>query len=159
MSVRRSRGRLWAAWLLFAAGALLVLFFGSDDFSAAYTGKWLGPLIEWLFPDWTAAERWKLHYQLRTLAHPIEYGVLSLLAFHAVFVSLETLLARIAALALLLVLAVAALDEVRQGYSATRTGSIWDVSLDLVGACTGLALAVLLIWRRDRKKHAENATP
>lgn len=144
------RPRVWIAWLLFAACAVAVLYLGSDRFSAASTGGILGPIIDWLFPDWTALDRWKLHFRLRKFAHSLVYGVLALLAFNAVFVTLETLLARVAAISLLLVLSVAATDELRQAFSETRTGAVGDVGFDLLGALVALAIAVLLARRRDR---------
>jgi len=153
-AARRARWReprVMIAWLLFAACAGAVLYLGSSDFSAAHTHGILGPLITWLFPDWTANDRYLLHLRVRKLAHSFEYGVLALLAFHAVFVSLETLIARITALALLLVLSVAATDELRQTFLATRTGSFGDVALDLLGAAIGLALAVLVRLHLDRR--------
>jgi VanZ family protein len=139
------------AWLLFAGCAAGVLYLGGTDWGAPQTHGILGPLIEWLFPDWTADQRYLFHLRVRKLAHPIEYGVLALAAFHAVFVTLETLIARITALALLLVLSVAATDEWRQSFLATRTGSFRDVALDLVGAAVGLALAVALRIHLDRR--------
>lgn len=148
---RWRRPRVVIAWLLFAACAGLVLFLGSDDFSVSRTGGIFGPIIDWLFPDWTALDRWKLHYRMRKFAHSFEYGVLALLAFNAVFVTLETLLARVAAISLLLVLAVAAMDELRQSFSDARTGALGDVGFDLLGALVALAIAVLLARRRDRR--------
>jgi VanZ family protein len=143
------------AWLLFAACAGGVLYLGGTDFSADKTHGILGPLIGWLFPDWTANDRYLLHLRVRKLAHSFEYGVLALAAFHAVFVSLETLIARITAIALLLVLSVAATDELRQSLLATRTGALGDVARDLLGAVIGLALAVALRVHLDRRASRE----
>ncbi len=159
MSWRHSKARAAVAWLLFAGCAGLVLFLGSDDFSMPATGRVLGPIIDWLFPDWTALDRWHFHVRMRKLAHPMEYGVLALLAFNAVFASLDTLLARIAALALLLVWGVAATDELRQAYSQNRTGSLGDVALDLLGALVALALIVLVRRRLDRAPTADAEAP
>lgn len=142
--------RVVVAWLMFVACACSVLYLGSPEFSAAHTRGIIGPLLLWLFPDMSAADRWQLHNSLRELAHPVEYAVLALLAFRAVFVSLETLLARLIALSLLLVLAVAATDEVRQSFTPTRTGTIWDVGSDLLGAGIALGLVALVLRRRSR---------
>ncbi len=147
------------AWLLVAGSAGLVLYLGSDDFSMTATSGMLGPILEWLFPDWTALDRWHLHVRIRKLAHSGEYGFLALLAFNAVFVSLDTLLARIAALALLLVWGVAAIDELRQAYSQHRTGSFGDVALDLLGALVVLALIVLVRRHLDRAPRAKPGAP
>jgi VanZ family protein len=142
--------RVVFAWLLFAACAGLVLYLGSDEFSASATAGYLGPLIDWLFPDWSALDKYRLHVRVRKLAHSAEYGVLALLAFHAVLVTLETLLARVLAISLLLVFAVAATDELRQAFSDARTGALGDLGLDLGGALVALAIVALLRWRRGR---------
>ena len=159
MSLRRSKRRMAVAWLLFAGCAGLVLYLGSDDFSMSATTGMLGPFLDWLFPDWNALDRWHLHVRIRKLAHSAEYGVLALLAFNAVFASLETLLARIAALALLLVWGVAATDELRQAYSQNRTGSLGDVALDLLGALVALAFIVLVRRRLDRAPTVDAGAP
>jgi len=146
---RWHRPRFWIAWGLFLACATGVLWLGSEDFGANYTAGYLGPLLEWLFPDKSALDRYYLHIRIRKLAHSSEYGLLALLAFRAVFVSLETLIARIVGLALLLVLLVAAIDESRQVLLPNRTGSIWDVGLDLLGAV--IVLGFLFWWQRRRE--------
>ena len=138
--------RFLLAWTLFVACAALVLWLGGSDFSASHTAGYLGPLLQWLFPDMEAIDRYHLHVRIRKLAHSVEYGLLALLAFRAVYVSLEAVLARIAGLALVLVLLVAAIDESRQAFSATRTGSVWDVALDLLGAV--VVLGLIVFWRR-----------
>jgi VanZ family protein len=138
------------AWLLFAGCAALVLYLGSDDLSMPKTHGILAPLIEWLFPDWTAGERYLLHLRVRKLAHSVEYAVLALLAFNAVYVTLDTLLTRLVGLALLLVASVAGIDELRQAYSHSRTGSFGDVALDLAGALVALTFIVLVRRRLDR---------
>lgn len=146
---RWRRPRFWIAWGLFFACAAGVLWLGSEDFGASYTAGYLGPLLEWLFPDKSALDRYYLHIRIRKLAHSSEYGLLALLAFRAVFVSLETVIARIAGLALILVLLVAAIDESRQVFLPSRTGSIWDVGRDLLGAL--IVLGFLFWWQRRRE--------
>lgn len=152
MRDRRARWRqpgFWIAWGGFFACATLVLWLGSDDFGASHTAGYLGPLLEWLFPDLSTSERRLLHVRVRKLAHSFEYGLLALLAFRAVYVSLETVIARMLALALLLVLLVAAIDESRQVLLPNRTGSVWDVGLDLLGAL--VVLCFLFWWQRRRE--------
>lgn len=146
---RWRRPRFWVAWGLFVTCATAVLWLGSADFGAPQTAGIIGPLLEWLFPDLTPIERWHLHVRIRKLAHSFEYGVLALLAFRAVYVTLEPMIARIVALALLLVLLVAAIDESRQVLLPNRTGSVWDVGLDLLGA--GIVLCFLFWWQRRRE--------
>ncbi|MGH0030594.1 MAG: VanZ family protein [Myxococcota bacterium] len=146
MRERLRRPRFWIAWGLFVGFAGMVLWLGGSHFSANHTAGYLGPLLQWLFPDMSAIDRYHLHVRTRKLAHSVEYGVLALLAFRAVYVSMEAVLVRIAGLAMVLVLLVAAIDESRQAFSPTRTGSVWDVGLDLLGAV--LVLGFVLWWRR-----------
>jgi VanZ family protein len=149
---RWRRPRFWLAWGAFVAFAGVVLWLGSGDFGADHTAGYLGPLLEWLFPDMPARDRWLLHVRIRKLAHSVEYGVLALLAFRAVFVSLDAVIARIIAWALALVLLVAAVDESRQVLLPNRTGSAWDVGLDLLGAV--IVLSLLFWWQRRREARA-----
>ena len=86
---------------------------------------------------------------LRKAAHAVEYGMLAILLLRALW--LGTRLSRAGAvlgtLAAAGLLAVA--DEARQGVSALRTGSAWDVALDLGGGAAAIALFLALqLWRR-----------
>jgi VanZ family protein len=55
-------------------------------------------------------------------------------------------------LALAIVAALASMDEARQHFVATRTGSAWDVLLDLSGAATFLGV----LWILDRRATARS---
>ncbi len=140
------------AWLGFLAGAGFVLFLGTDEWSARHTHGLMTPLLHWLFPDMSANDKYLLHLRIRKTAHLVEYGILALLALQAVWLSVKSALARIVLMSLVLVAIVAAIDETGQAYSSNRTGSIYDVMLDLTGA--GIALAVFLWLRRVRQRRA-----
>lgn len=149
--------RALRAWLLVAVWLALIFTFSSDVFSANSTGSLVGPILRWLFPDWSAGEIWRLHYFIRKSAHPTVYGVLALLGFRALRLSSAAGAGRHAGLALLLVLAVAASDELRQSRSRARTGSQVDVGYDLAGGAAALALrglgaAALRIARRPARR-------
>jgi VanZ family protein len=149
------RGAL-RAWLLVLAWLAVIVLLSSETFSAASTGSLLGPLLRWLFPDWSPATIWKLHFAIRKLAHISVYGVLALLSYRAFRLSLEATALRHAGLALALVLAAAATDEYRQTLTRTRTGALGDVGYDAVGGF--IALALLLAWQRARagfRQHQE----
>jgi hypothetical protein len=49
--------RVARAWLLVALWASLVWWLGSDAFGASATSRYLGPLIEWLWPTASPAQR------------------------------------------------------------------------------------------------------
>jgi VanZ family protein len=68
--------------------------------------------------------------------------LLALFTLSALRASSRAAMLRLAGLALVWVLAIAACDEARQSFSATRTGSAWDVGLDVSGGVLALALAI-----------------
>jgi VanZ family protein len=140
------------AWLLVALWAALVWWLGSDQFGAQTTSRYLGPLVDWLFPGASPQQRFALLMAIRKLAHPSVYGVLSGLAFRAVLLSGVSGLARGAAIALAMAVSIAGLDELRQSGSRTRTGAVSDVALDAAGASVAVA-ALSFLRRRDRVSH------
>lgn len=135
-------GRALRAWLAVAACVGVILAFSGDDFSAQSTSRILGPLLRWLFPELPGATLHAIHVFVRKAAHVTEYAVLGLLAVRALRLSLAISPARCALLGLGVVLAVAATDELRQSYLASRTGSIADVGFDLAGGALGVGLIV-----------------
>jgi hypothetical protein len=145
-----TRRRLLVAWLAVAACTLLILGLGGAEFGASQTSRYLFPLLRWLFPDLSISSYLRLLLWIRKTAHVTEYALLGWLAFRAVWLSLtqRSALARAALLALGLAAGVALTDEIRQSFLATRTGSPWDVALDLSGALCAIGLA--LWWRRAR---------
>ena len=68
--------------------------------------------------------------------------MLALLTWRALLASTRAAPLRPALLTLAWVLSVATVDEIRQASSPGRTGSAWDVALDLSGGILALALAI-----------------
>lgn len=132
------------AWLAVAACIAVILLFSSDEFSAGSTSRILGPLLRWLLPDVSTATFTMLHLWVRKAAHLTEYALLGLLAFRALRLSLAVSVPRTALLGLVVVLAVAATDELRQSFIASRTGSLVDVGIDLAGGALGVCLIIAL---------------
>jgi len=110
------------------------------------TSRFLGPLVDWLSPNWTAAQKQWALVAMRKLAHVGEYALFALLVGRAVAraFSLRMRFVALGALAAVGLLAVA--DEARQAISQMRTGSPLDVLLDISGGL--LALALLFAVRR-----------
>jgi VanZ family protein len=133
------------AWLIVLAWLVVIFLLSSGSFSEPSTGSLLRPFLRWLFPEWSSSEIRSLHHAIRKAAHMGVYGVLALLSFRALRLSLTASARRLAGLALALVLGTAASDEFLQSFSQTRTGSLWDVGYDLAGGV--VALALLLGWR------------
>jgi hypothetical protein len=143
-SARGRSARQLRAWLAVAACVAVILLFSGDEFSAGSTSRFLGPLLHWLFPELSPGAFLALHLWVRKLAHLTEYALLGLLAFRALRLSLAVSLPRTALLGLVVVLAVAASDELRQSFLASRTGSIIDVGIDFVGGALGVCLIIAL---------------
>jgi VanZ family protein len=96
----------------------------------------------------------QIHFFIRKAAHFGSYGLLGALAFFSWRTTLParprwTL--RWSALALLLVLVAASLDEFHQSFVPSRGSSVRDVLLDLTGAIFFQAvIAIWIGWREAR---------
>ena len=147
---RPSWRRISLAWLLVLGWAAMIWQFGSDAYSLDRTSRFLQPLIDWLLAGIDLATRYRVHAWIRKSAHFIEYAILALLAFRAALLSAER--HRIGTafwVALFFVATLAAADEFRQSLSAARTGSPYDVLIDVSGGLVGL-LGTMVIVRRMR---------
>ena len=121
--------RSWIPVILWAA---VILVAATDTFSASRTRDWLDFLYGGEAPE-------AANFVVRKLAHVVEYAILGALSWRA---------SGRASTALLVALAVAGTDEFRQSLSAQRTGTPWDVALDLVGAAAGVTVMRWVSGRR-----------
>jgi VanZ family protein len=132
--------RAWIAVILWGG---VVWALGGDAFSAAFTAKVLRPIIELFVADFSTADMFVLLTVVRKSMHVAVYGLLALLILRALWMgSVDSLLLSLG-LTALLVTTMALADETRQSFSAVRTGSGWDVMLDLIGAAGVAALLTL----------------
>ena len=150
------RGRLWRYGPV-AAWAGFVLFASSSNFSASNTSRIIRPVLLWLFPEISEASLAQIHFLVRKAAHFAEYALLALLAARAFRTSGHAgLRRRWWPAAFALVACVALADEYHQSLQPARTGSFYDIMLDMAGGATALACAAL--WReRGRKKSGRAA--
>jgi hypothetical protein len=135
------------AWLLVAACIGIILGLGSAELGMRSTSRYLLPMLRWLFPDLSIRTYLDLIVWLRKAAHVTEYALLGLLAFRAVFLTVESALARVALLALGVAATVAVTDEIRQALLPERTGSVWDIAIDVSGALAAIGFA---LWLKRR---------
>ena len=142
------------AWLLVLLWTAVVLWAGGEEASANVTSRFIGPFLRWLLPDATPEVLNRIHFFIRKGAHLFEYGVLALFALLALLASTRAAALRLTLPALAWVLAVAACDEIRQASSLARTGSAWDVALDLFGGILALALALAYTRRMKVRRTA-----
>lgn len=128
---------VWLAFISFAS---------SGSFSASNTSRIIGPLVLWLFPD-TSPERLELiHIVVRKVSHFLEYAILGFLAARAFRTSPSAgSRQRWFILALGLIVVYAFLDEYHQSFVPSRTPSIVDSFIDILGGLT-----TLLILRRRK---------
>ena len=141
-----------AFWLVF------IFVASTGSFSASNTSRVIRPLLLWLFPEISAEGLLYAHFLVRKAAHLTEYAILALLAARAFLTSSHAALRRHAFVAALtLVAAWALLDEFHQNFVSTRTGTIYDSRIDVVGGA--LALRAHALWRARVRGHAAAAQP
>ena len=115
----------------------MIASFSTDTFSARHTASILERIIRAVYGEISFDHFTLIHVFVRKAAHFTVYGTLSLSAY---FSWRATLPRRSrwsfiwAALALLLTLAAASLDEFHQSFVPSRGPSPYDVMLDMMGA-------------------------
>ena len=114
----------------------LVIFAASSDlFSAPHTGSVLQTFATALLGHPLSDETFELtQYTIRKLAHLTEYGILAWLWFRALRGERREWMLRWAAIAVLIALIVATMDEWHQSFVPSRTSSPLDVVIDVCGA-------------------------
>jgi VanZ family protein len=116
---------------------LMLLGWLISYFSSSHGGA--SPMVAWVMHafSWSQHTAESVIVVCRKIGHFTFYGVIALAGFA---VALKNGSARKACLAagLLTALSCATFDEMRQSTQVDRTGSIWDVALDMAGASTAL---------------------
>jgi VanZ family protein len=138
METRSTRERVWRYAPLIIC-LVLISFASSNEFSADNTSRVVRPLLLWLFPNITEERIRLAHFLVRKAGHITEYAVLGWLAARAFAGSSREFLRQrwlIAGLALVVLHAL--LDEYHQSFVPSRTGSIHDSGIDIVGGLIGL---------------------
>ena len=110
----------------------LIAYFGSGEWGADETSVWFAPILRAFLPHVSPELVQTAHFLVRKGAHVFEYAVLAILWRRATGGTWSAL-----ALAVL----TASLDEFRQSFIPTRTGSVYDVLLDGTGAAAALLAA------------------
>jgi VanZ family protein len=150
-SVKTASPRKLRAWIPTLLWLCVLALFSSDMFSAEHTGSVLTKVLHALFGSISAERFQQIHFLIRKSAHFCSYGFLGALAFfswRATLPARQRWTFRWSTLALLLAVTAAGLDEFHQSFIPSRTSSLRDVLLDLVGAIFfQLAIALWLGWR------------
>jgi len=137
-------------WIPVILWIAVIVGLGSSAFQHDQTSRFIGPILRWLFPDWSDARIAGLHGLLRKSAHLMEYAIAAVLAYRARQLGARgRSRAALALPALGLVACVALADEGRQATIESRTGSPRDVALDVTGGVLGLGAAPFIVRRRN----------
>ena len=144
----------WKPWLAAILWTVVIATESSDAFSASHTGRYLYPLLTWLFGplDPIRYEIWNV--ALRKTGHVLGYGILCVLFFRSWRVTLQDRIGgwsrKAAIMAWIMTAIVASLDEWHQSYIPSRTGTYRDVVLD--SAASLAALLLVFLWSRNGKQ-------
>lgn len=142
--IGKRRRVLLSAWVPATVCAALILMSSSDAFSSENTSSVLRPFLEGIFGTFVNSTWIKLLYDIRKTGHFFAYGFVSCVFFRAWRMTFRlsrsysavTASLRAAAVALLSTLALCSADEFHQSFLPRRTGSPFDVLLDMCGAVT-----------------------
>jgi VanZ family protein len=136
-------------WMVF------ISIFSTAEFSSVNTSRFIGPLLLWLFPNISEARLASIQFLIRKAGHVTEYAILAFLLRRAFVTSLKLFIQRHwFELALLIIVCYALLDEFHQSFVPSRTASIYDSAIDVIGGLT-----VLLIFKLcDKRIGRENRT-
>jgi len=127
----------------------VIFYLSSGSGSASETSRIIGPLVRFFYPAVDEVTLQTIHWLVRKAAHVTEYAILAALAARAVLGTRVGWLRNYWPLwPLLLVVVTASADEFNQSLSLQRTGSVWDVILDISGG--SLALALIWLFRRQQ---------
>jgi VanZ family protein len=124
----------------------VIFLLSSGNASMSKTSLVIRPLLEFLFPGAPEETLIAYHAFIRKCAHFTEYGILAFWALRAFKSSSVQILQKYQFVwALLAVALVAVIDETNQSFNPARTGSPWDVLLDVSG---GLAMLLFIVFYR-----------
>lgn len=121
---------LWMGFISYASTA---------EFSAINTSRFIGPLVQWLWPGISDERLLLVHFITRKAAHFCEYAILGFLAARALSSSSRMILQRHwFSIALSVIGVYAFLDEFHQSFVPSRTASVYDSLIDICGALVAL---------------------
>jgi VanZ family protein len=153
MSESKIETTIWRGRVIRYAPLILwigVIFFASSTAGASKnTSIIIRPLLEWIFPDASAATLDNYHNYIRKLAHLTEYAILAFFASRAFWNSSVQALRRFwYVFALLTVFLIGSIDEYNQSFNVLRTSSFYDTLIDTSG---GLMMILMLCLYKNFK--------
>ncbi len=150
VSPKRQLRRKVLAWVWVVGWGAMIWIFGGDAFSFSEKSDTIMPWLDWLTGDLDYRTRYRIYVAIRKSAHFIEYAILALLTFRAALLAASRAqFATAGWVALFIVTSLATADEARQAFSPARTGSPYDVLIDVTGGLIAV-VGVVVISRRLR---------
>lgn len=139
-------------WLPALVWLAAIFYFSTDTFSGDNTGSLFYRLARMAIPSLTLEQFAPIHFFIRKTAHFTEYALLALLLFRAFRAGRATKWrSRWALWSWLIVVVYALTDELHQGFTRYRVGSMQDSLTDIAGGT--VALLWLWWWRRRNEVH------
>ncbi|MGB7728419.1 MAG: VanZ family protein [Candidatus Acidiferrum sp.] len=129
-------------WIPAIVVAILISLFSTHYFSAEQTGRFILPILRWLFPSASRHTLKVVHFGIRKMAHVTEFGIFSVTVFHGVRAERHGWRLNWAIITLLIAVTYAGLDEWHQSFVPLREARFRDVLIDAFGA----VLAQVIVW-------------
>lgn len=149
--VNTASPRKLRAWIPTLLWLCVLALFSTDTFSAEHTGSVLLKVLHALFGGRFDEQFQEIHFFIRKSAHFCSYGFLGALAFFSwrvTFPARPRWTLRWSLLGLLVAVTAGSLDEFHQIFVPSRTASIRDVFIDMMGGVFfQLVIALWLNWR------------
>ncbi|MGH9572518.1 MAG: VanZ family protein [Candidatus Acidiferrales bacterium] len=144
------------SWLPVILWAIVISVFSTHAFTSDDTGRFIIPLLHWLFPYASTQSLKRMHFFIRKSGHFTEYFIFSLLVLRGIRAGRNGIRFAWMAITLLAVASYASLDEFHQRFVAGRTPAVGDVLLDTTGGAIALIL-LALIFALSRRRRTSTA--
>lgn len=136
----------WLPPLLWMAA---IFIFSTDLFAAGNTGGTVAKFLLWLYPTISNEGVQTIHFLVRKAGHFTVYAVLAFLLLRAFRAGSVLRWRRQWALYSFFIVGIyALLDEYHQTFTTSRTGSLYDSLIDLIGGACMLFVLWLLSLRK-----------
>ena len=146
-----SFGKKIKYWLPVFLWIGFIFWMSTSMFSAQNTYLFFESLLRFFAPSISHKEVIVVHIFIRKLAHITEYFISGLLLFRAFREGSDKRREGLWAFSsLLVVVIIAASDELHQSFVPTRTATLVDVGLDIMGGFLAQGVSVLMFLRQQQ---------
>ena len=139
-------------WIPVLFWMIFIFWMSTGTFSEKNSASTVESILRFLIPSILPGMIDVMQWALRKFGHVAEYFVLGYLLFRAFRGgSKESRIPRWAFSSFLVLVFYAASDELHQSFVSTRTASVYDVGIDILGGIIAMALSALLHLHRSEK--------